>query len=61
MKNEHYNTYYSAKEAQEVVRKNKERMDAECAVKCKVRNAIDDRREAKALGMTIGDYLSMIH
>jgi len=59
--NDHYRrTYYSETEAKKILAKNEKMMDASYAVKCKARNGIDDHKEAKALGMTIEEFRSMI-
>lgn len=60
-KNTYYRTMcYSAETARAVVRKNKEMMDARGREKTAVRNSIEDIKEAKELGMTIEEYMTMI-
>jgi hypothetical protein len=59
--NTHYRTiYYSAEEAKVIVLKNKEMMDAKSRENTAARNGIEDIKEAKELGMTIDEYMTMI-
>ena len=61
MINEHYRrTLYSADEAKEVLRRNDEMMDAKARKITEARTGVDDIKTAKALGMTLEEYLEMI-
>jgi len=60
-KNAHYcSVYYSAEAARAIVRKNKEMMDTKSREKTAARKVIEDIKEAKELGMTIEEYMTMI-
>jgi len=61
MSNEHYrSTYYSKEEAEEIVKKNQDRMDARAKQITSARTGVDDIKTAKSLGMTLEEYLEMI-
>tara|TARA_R110000782_G_scaffold163023_1_gene254807 strand:- start:635 stop:823 length:189 start_codon:yes stop_codon:yes gene_type:complete len=61
MTNEHYRrTLYSASEAQQVLLRNEEMMDARGRKITEARTGIDDIKTANELGMTLDDYMKMI-
>jgi|TARA_R110000787_G_scaffold67018_1_gene150245 hypothetical protein len=61
MTNEHYRrTLYSASEAQQVLLRNEEMMDARGRKITEARTGVDDIKTANELGMTLDDYMKMI-
>ena len=61
MTNEHYRrTLYSPEEAKEAVRRNDEMMDAKARKISEARTGANDIKTAKALGMTMEEYMNMI-
>lgn len=52
--------YYSKSEAKAIIEKNARRMNDLAIKKSTARTGISDHREAKALGMTMDQYLTMI-
>jgi len=61
MSNEHYrSTYYSKEEAEEIVKKNQDRMDARAKQITAARRGADTIKEANQMGMTVAEYLELI-
>lgn len=61
MSNEHYrSTYYSKEEAEEIVKKNQDRMDARAKQITAARRGADAIKEANQMGMTVAEYLELI-
>lgn len=61
MTNEHYRrTLYSASEAQQVLLRNEEMMDARGKKITEARTGVNDIKTANELGMTLDDYMKMI-
>jgi len=59
--NEHYRrTYYSETEAKAIVKRNEQRMTVDGLKISKARTGITDHQDAKTLGMTIEEYLTMV-
>jgi len=61
MSNEHYrSTYYSKEEAEEVVKKNEDMMNARGRQITAARRGVDTIKEANQMGMTVAEYLELI-
>ena len=61
MSNEHYRqTYYSETEARAIVKRNDDRITAKGRRIRKAKQGIDDRLEAKELGLTMPEYFKML-